>query len=301
MIGRSHRDPDDENASDIREVENAVTTPTPTSTPTATPTDTPTPTPDPDGDRDAHADPDGHGHRDGDPDADRDGDAHADAYVDGDAHADGDADRNPDGDRHRDGDATETPTCDGHPDDHGNADRRPRPKPRRPRRLRRPRRTATCDYQCYEVHQGQQNATPATLDDLFGTGTISVRRAKRICTPADKNDENPGALAQIDHLRAYEINQTERFTPVKNLSVTNQFGTMLLNIARPDFILVPTSKSLDQTRRRRSCRRSTTTSATRSLATRLDSTASRSSDQFGTLNLDIKRPVRFCAARRQER
>jgi hypothetical protein len=53
LIGRSHRDADDENASDIREIENVVVTATPTPTSTATPTptptvtETPTPTPTP--------------------------------------------------------------------------------------------------------------------------------------------------------------------------------------------------------------------------------------------------------------
>ena len=44
LIGRSHRDADDENASDIRGVSNLVTTPTPTGTATATATPTPTAT-----------------------------------------------------------------------------------------------------------------------------------------------------------------------------------------------------------------------------------------------------------------
>ncbi len=49
LTGRSHRDLDDENATDIRELENVVVTatPTPTSTVTATPTPTPTETPTP--------------------------------------------------------------------------------------------------------------------------------------------------------------------------------------------------------------------------------------------------------------
>ncbi|MEO6025402.1 MAG: hypothetical protein ABIR79_00860 [Candidatus Binatia bacterium] len=42
LTGRSHRDPDDENATDLREVENVIVTATPT--PTATVTTTPTPT-----------------------------------------------------------------------------------------------------------------------------------------------------------------------------------------------------------------------------------------------------------------
>ena len=147
-------------------------------------------------------------------------------------------------------------------------------------------------YQCYEVHQGPQNATPATLDDVFGTSTISVRRAKRICAPADKNDENPSAPAQIDHLKAYEINQTDRFTPVKNLSVTNQFGTMLLDIARPDLLLVPTSRAWTRTRRRRRAR----DQPLQVLHDRSPSPLRRHQSTTSSARcVDFKRPVRYCA------
>ena len=295
LIGRSHRDPDDENASDIREVENAVTTPTPTSTPTATPTDTPTPTPTPTETATPTPTPT----------------ATVTATVTPTPTVTATPTPTPT--------STETPTPTATPTETPTATATVTATPTEtptstvtPTTTETPTATATetatptptatptsngnVHYQCYEVHQGQQNVTPATLDDLFGTSTISVRRAKRICTPADKNDENPGALAQIDHLKAYEINQTERFTPVKNLSVTNQFGTMLLNIARPDFILVPTSKSLDQnpappivpTINHYKCYTIARYKA------RFDGI--KVVDQFGTLNVDIKRPVRFCAA-----
>ncbi len=150
-------------------------------------------------------------------------------------------------------------------------------------------------YQCYEVHQGPAAPTAATLNDLFGDSNVDIRRAKRICTPASKNDEDPGAVSAIDHLKGYEINQTSQFTPVKALQVSNQFGTTSLNLARPDYIMIPTSKSLtpnappiDPTINHFKCY---TVAHARFRASNI-----KVDDQFGELNLDIKRPVRFCAA-----
>jgi hypothetical protein len=133
------------------------------------------------------------------------------------------------------------------------------------------------------------------LNDLFGNGDITVRRAKRICNPASKNGEDPAAPTLVDHLEGYEINQTNHFVPVKALNVTNQFGSSSLNLARPDFILVPTAKSLQPdpppivpTINHYKCY----------VIARAKFRASgiQVDDQFGTLHVDIKRPVRFCAA-----
>ena len=150
-------------------------------------------------------------------------------------------------------------------------------------------------YQCYEVHQGPASAVTITLNDLFGTGDVSVRRAKRICNPADKNDEDPGAVSQADHLKGYEINQVNRFPGVRGLVVSNQFGETTLNLARPDYILVPTAKSLITNPpvpvpgiNHFKCY-TIARAKFRASGIKVD-------DQFGTLNVDIKRPVRFCAA-----
>ena len=150
-------------------------------------------------------------------------------------------------------------------------------------------------YQCYELHQGPAAPTAATLNDLFGDSNVDIRRAKRICNPASKNDEDPGAVSAIDHLKGYEISQSNGFTPIKALQVSNQFGTASFNLARPDYIMIPTSKSLtpnappiDPTINHFKCY---------AIAhARFRASNIKVDDQFGTLNVDIKRPVRFCAA-----
>lgn len=151
-------------------------------------------------------------------------------------------------------------------------------------------------YQCYEVHQGPQNRRQVSLDDLFGTGSVTVGRAKRICNPADKLDEDPAAPADQNHLVSYEISQ-QGFVPVKGLHILNQFQDAVINLARPDYMMVPSAKDL------------TTTPPAPPIPAPINHykcyTIERSrfrasdikiDDQFGTLTVDIKRPVRFCAA-----
>jgi hypothetical protein len=152
-------------------------------------------------------------------------------------------------------------------------------------------------YQCYEVHQGPGNPIQVTLDDRFGTGDVTVRRAKRICAPASKNGEDPTASDELAHLKGYEISQSNRFTPQRDISVTNQFGTFLVNLARPDFALIPANKSLITTPPPPGSPAPINHFKCYVIARakfRADGIAIQ--DQFGSLNVDIKRPVRLCTA-----
>jgi hypothetical protein len=133
-----------------------------------------------------------------------------------------------------------------------------------------------------------------SLVDRFGASTVRVLREKRFCAPADKNDEDPTAPLDPDHLAVFTIKQTSpRFTPVRDFMVTNQFGTMALDLVRPDALLVPSAKSLtgpiagytpavDHFKCYKARGRLRTGDLT------ID-------DQFGTIVGAIKRPVRYCA------
>jgi hypothetical protein len=150
-------------------------------------------------------------------------------------------------------------------------------------------------YQCYELHQGQRNAQQVTLDDLFGDSSVTVARQKRICNPADKNDEDPDAPGDPNHLVSYEIKQAAGFVPVKNLHIQNQFQDAFINLSRPDYMMVPSAKSLIGTPPAQApainhykCYQI--------VRSRFRTEGIAIDDQFGSLNVDIKRPVRFCSA-----
>jgi hypothetical protein len=159
-----------------------------------------------------------------------------------------------------------------------------------------PRETPTRHYQCYELHQGSRNAVDVALDDQIGTGDVTVRRPKRLCAPADKNDEDETAPQQVVHLQAYEATQNNHFQP-RVANVTNQFGTFNVTLAHVDFALVPANKSLvaeppappsPGTVNHYKCY------ALAQAQFRRDGI--KIDDQFGTTTIALKRPTRLCVA-----
>ncbi len=149
-------------------------------------------------------------------------------------------------------------------------------------------------FQCYEIHRPPFDRT-VTLVDALGASTVLVERAKRLCAPADVDGADPSAPAHPGHLTYYTIDQTSPFTTVKNVDVTNPFGTVTVDLTRPDRLLVPTSKSI--------------AGPPEPLATPLDHfkcyrvSGARSriddltiTDQFGTIAVDVKRPLHLCLA-----
>ncbi|MEO6027250.1 MAG: hypothetical protein ABIR79_10335 [Candidatus Binatia bacterium] len=148
-------------------------------------------------------------------------------------------------------------------------------------------------YQCHEIHRPNFNRTGVTLDDVLGTGTVTIKRAKRLCAPADKNGEDPGAPLDPAHFTYYTIKQTSHFTKVKQVTVVNQFGSQTMALSKPDRMMVPTAKSL--------------TGAPAPLDRRIDHfkcykvggakmkvSGLAVTDQFGSLVLDIKKPLHLC-------
>ena len=84
------------------------------------------------------------------------------------------------------------------------------------------------------------------LADQFENKTFTVKKAVSICNPADKNGEgiaNPDA-----HLKGYKIRRAKdepRHEKQKNIKVVNQFGTIFVDTKKPDRLLLPTAKNLN--------------------------------------------------------
>jgi len=151
-------------------------------------------------------------------------------------------------------------------------------------------------FQCYEVdRQPYDIMTGLTLDDEFGPGVVDVKRPQRFCNPADKNGEDPTALSDPDHLLGYQIKQTDpRLTRVPAQVVMDQFGTIIVDVSKPDLMMVPTAKDLhlpplpltdpiDHFKCYRVKR-----------AGRVRVSGITVEDQFGTLTVDVKKPLRLC-------
>jgi hypothetical protein len=149
-------------------------------------------------------------------------------------------------------------------------------------------------FQCYEAERGPFTTFPVTLTDSLGASTVTVVRPKRLCNPADKNGEDPSAPTHPDHLTGYIIKQTTpRFTRIPAQNVTNQFGTVSVDLVRPDYLMVPSAKSLTgppspivPTIDHFKCYR-VLKARTRASNLAID-------DQFGSLSVDVKQPSRLC-------
>jgi hypothetical protein len=151
-------------------------------------------------------------------------------------------------------------------------------------------------FQCYEIDRRPfpiiQNVL---IDDHFGTTIATLGRPARFCNPADKRDEDPTAPGDPDHLTGYRIEgSTASFTRVEGVQVLNQFGSIFVDMIRPEFLLVPTAKdileqppppiepAIDHFKCYRVGRG------------RERQRGIKVVDQFGQLTIDVKKPIRLC-------
>jgi hypothetical protein len=109
--------------------------------------------------------------------------------------------------------------------------------------------TAKCEgvrhCSCHRVRllAGLEPSTTVSLVDRFGSTTPLVRRALALCAPASKNDEDPDAPADGEHLEAYRLLGTP-LSPAPTLTFGDQFGVHVLTVSKPSHLLVPTLKRL---------------------------------------------------------
>lgn len=156
-------------------------------------------------------------------------------------------------------------------------------------------------FQCYELERVRltdPTPTPVTLQDPFVTATAVIQRPIRLCNPASKNGEDPTAPSDSDHLLGYKIKQINpRPARIANVVIQNQFATVVGDLVKPDWLFVPTAKSLDDPPPAPAspavdhfkCYKIARFAKTRRDDVRVD-------DQFGQLFVDVKRPVRVCLA-----
>jgi cysteine-rich repeat protein len=140
------------------------------------------------------------------------------------------------------------------------------------------------------------------VEDEFGAGNMAVKKIYDLCTPTDKNGEDPGAPGHEDHLMGYQIRAIAGSPPFvrrTNIEVTNQFGTIRVDTISPDRLLVPTAKSptappalpVPPDPDHFKCYRAKLSSG--SAVAPVDGLSIE--DQFGTLTVDLKKPTRLCS------
>jgi hypothetical protein len=85
----------------------------------------------------------------------------------------------------------------------------------------------TDHHQCYSVRRSIgaprfQRITGVTGVDQFGSHTVDLLRPRYFCAPANKNNEDPGALSSIDSLLCYRTRRRQPFGE-QNVFVNDQF------------------------------------------------------------------------------
>jgi hypothetical protein len=108
----------------------------------------------------------------------------------------------------------------------------------------------TDHFECYKV--AVTSGTPkfiavpgVTLQDQFGSMTVTVKKPAYLCTPVDKNGEDPTAPNHVSHLMCYQVKQTDlvKFVKVTGLFVNNQFGPEEVDAKKPSLLCVPALKN----------------------------------------------------------
>ncbi len=150
-------------------------------------------------------------------------------------------------------------------------------------------------FQCYDVARTAFDPVTVSLDDDFGTSAVEIGRPKLLCAPVSKNGEDPTAPGDPDHLVGYKVRRRgARFEPRIDTLVEDQFGTLVVDLRRPERLLVPSAKSIEdpatpldppivdhyQCYGVRGDRRRVADVAVE--------------DQFGRDETDVKRPIRLC-------
>jgi hypothetical protein len=151
-------------------------------------------------------------------------------------------------------------------------------------------------FHCYGVRAPRlSGASGVTLIDRFGSTTVDVVEPRRVCNPANVDGADPSALTHPGHLLGYRLRRSGPLVALpRRQKIVNQFGTIMVDLVRPELLLVPSAKSLTGpppllppgTVDHFQCYR-ITRARTRVNGIPVD-------DQLGSLHIDVKRPRRLC-------
>jgi len=97
-------------------------------------------------------------------------------------------------------------------------------------------------FQCYRARTSGFGRRSVTLNDVFGTRSVTVRSPYDLCAPADKNAEDPAAPVSLDFLTSYRLSSSGPQS-ISGVTATNQFGTVSLSVRSPRLLMVPTAVS----------------------------------------------------------
>jgi hypothetical protein len=100
-------------------------------------------------------------------------------------------------------------------------------------------------FQCYLVRRSQGSASFAKIPNLagvdqFGSQNFDILRPRYLCVPANKNDEDPGAVGHLENLLCYKARHRQNF-PELEPHVNNQFLRDRVKVIRRMEFCVPST------------------------------------------------------------
>jgi hypothetical protein len=110
--------------------------------------------------------------------------------------------------------------------------------------------TPVDDYKCYQIKPANlrfrfESFRLAYLDQFspFGPRDPLVVRPNELCTPVNKNAENPDAPESPNHLVCYKVADLRTRVPLLSVTDTDQFGREDLNVGNDAEVCLPAVKN----------------------------------------------------------
>jgi hypothetical protein len=104
------------------------------------------------------------------------------------------------------------------------------------------------DFTCYRAGapSGSERfvaQTNVTLTDQFRTSTVALTKPRLLCSPTDNDGANPEAPTHSNHLEDYQLKPFFSFSGGGTRTISNRFGTVVLEVQKPVSLMAPTLTS----------------------------------------------------------
>jgi hypothetical protein len=140
-----------------------------------------------------------------------------------------------------------------------------------------------------------------SLFDQFGGSIVEVKRPQFLCAPTNKMGEDPAAPTHPEHLKGYQIKNSQKPVFPTNITVTDQFNPAGLRVdaKKQSHLLVPTVKDrvtppplpgsfiVDHFQ----CYKVAASKGAQKFVPLLNAEIE---DQFGIMHVDVKKPTYLC-------
>jgi hypothetical protein len=168
-------------------------------------------------------------------------------------------------------------------------------------------------FQCYQSKTASGTAhfiaiPYLTTADQFGEWRFVVAKPTDLCAPANVEGSDPSAPSHTEHLESYQIKRvpgTGKFAKTLNQTVVDRYGSLRVDLLKPERLMVPSNKSLvsaptapgSPATDHFTCYKLRISPGTPKFLARL---ASVVGDQFGSLSVNIVKPRKLCVATNKE-